>query len=321
MIKQIIQRAVAGSGCSPDEAKQLIELPEKELFSGATQIREAHFGNRIQLCSIINAKSGKCDMDCSFCSQSGHHSTQIESYPFLENPELKSRIQETIADSKRKCGVVTSGGKLSEQELTRLEDVVRDIGNGEDPAVCASLGRLTAEELSRLKASGIGRFHHNLEASANYYPTVCSTQKWEQRLDTVKAALAAGMQVCSGGLFGLGESWQDRIDLAITLRELGIDSVPVNFLYSHEGTPLEAVPPMQASEALRIIAVYRYLLPKKTLRICGGRSHVLGDRQKELFAAGANGLMTGNYLTVAGSQYENDLNMIRELRLVIESAN
>lgn len=257
-------------------------------------------------------------MDCRFCSQSGHHSTQIESYPFLERNTLQEQIQETVADGQRLCGVVTSGGKLSSSELNELEAVVQEVGDGKSAPVCASLGRLDTRELKRLKNAGVRRFHHNLESSKNYYPTVCSTQQWEERKKTVEAAQTAGLAVCSGGLFGLGESWQDRIDLALSLRELGVDSVPVNFLYAHQGTPMEANAPLSAEEALRIIALYRFLLPTVTLRICGGRSHVLGGRQAELFRAGANGLMTGNYLTVAGSQYAQDIAMIEACGLEVE---
>lgn len=319
MPKKIIDRAVRGMGCTVQEALKLIELPEEALFAGAARIREAHFGNRVQLCSIINAKSGKCDMDCRFCSQSGHNSTDIETYPFLERITLKEQIQETIADGRRLCGVVTSGGKLSGSELQELESVVQEIGKNVSAPVCASLGRLKAKELTQLKAAGIRRFHHNLESSEHYYPSVCSTQRWEQRYETVKAAQEAGLAVCSGGLFGLGESWQDRIDLAIALRELGVDSVPINFLYAHSGTPMEKNDPLSAAEALRIIALFRYLLPVTTVRICGGRAHILGSRQEELFIAGANGLMTGNYLTVLGSQYEADLAMIAKCGLVVQN--
>lgn len=310
---------MAGNGCAPQDARQLIPLGESELFTGATRIRETHFGKQIQLCSIINAKSGKCDMDCRFCSQSGHNTTDIEAYPFMPPDELKVRIEETTAENNRHCGIVTSGGKLSGKELKELAETVRAISGGEPAPVCASLGRLTQTELANLKAAGLTRFHHNLEASESYYPEVCSTQQWSQRLETVKAAQAAGLKVCCGGLFGLGESWDDRIDLALTLRELGVDSVPINFLYAHPGTPMKDAPPLTAEEALRIIALYRFMLPNVTLRICGGRTHVLGDRQADLFAAGANGLMTGNYLTVAGSQYEADLAMIHTLGQEIAS--
>ena len=317
MITHLINNAINGIGCSAAEALELIHHDETELLAGATRIREAHFGSTVQLCSIVNAKSGKCDMDCRFCSQSSHNSTEIESYPFIDSQSLETQIHEAIDAGDRLCGVVTSGGRLSTEELTELAATVRKIGGGEKAPVCGSLGRLLKENLIMLKEAGITRFHHNLEASEGYYTEVCTTQQWSERLETVKAAMDAGLAVCSGGLFGLGESWQDRIDLALTLRELGVDSVPINFLYAHSGTPLKDTPPLSASEALRIIAIYRFLLPTTTLRICGGRSHILGNRQPELFGAGANGLMTGNYLTVAGSQYEADLAMIQSLGLHI----
>lgn len=314
MLQKIIRDALAGTGCSATEAISLIQLDEQELFHAATQIREAYFGKEVQLCAIINAKSGKCDMDCTFCSQSGHASTEIDEYPFMPPSELAPRMETILENHDFRCSVVTSGGKLSGSELVTLFETAE--GMGEAP-LCASLGRLTGEELAKLKQSGIARFHHNLESSQAHYPKICTTQTWQQRLDTVKAAQAAGLDICSGGLFGLGESWKDRIDLALTLRELAIDSVPINFLYPHDGTPLRHTPPMESAEALRIIAVYRFILPTVTLRICGGRTHVLGDRQADLFAAGANGLMTGNYLTVAGSQYETDLTMVQRLGLHI----
>lgn len=317
MLMQIEKEALRGFGCSKAEAEWIArEAPEDGLFAAATRIRERYFGNKIQLCSIINAKSGQCDMDCRFCSQSGHSSTAIATYPFMDKDALKQGIAEVVAGKDRHCGVVTSGGKLSGGELNVLMEIGREIAG----PVCASLGRLTQEELAGLKQAGITRFHHNLETAEGYYPEVCSTQQWSQRLETVKAAQAAGLKVCCGGLFGLGESWDDRIDLALTLRELGVDSVPINFLYAHPGTPLKDVPPLSAGEALRIIALYRCLLPGVTLRICGGRTHVLGGRQAELFAAGANGLMTGNYLTVAGSQYDADLAMLHGLGLEVEPA-
>lgn len=318
MFQKIVKNAINGNGCSAAEALSLLDLSESELFQAATEIREAHFQNSVKICSIINAKSGKCDMDCRFCSQSAHNETPIDVYPFLDNETLEQEIHRAIDGGDRHCGIVTSGGKLSSDELEEFAATVEKMGGGNSTPICGSLGRLPADDLKRLKDAGVSRFHHNLEASESYYPTICSTQAWSDRLQTVQAAQAAGLDVCSGGLFGLGESWQDRIDLALTLRELGVDSVPINFLYSHEGTPLAGTVPLSAEEALQIIAVYRFLLPTTTLRICGGRAHVLGDRQADLFAAGANGMMTGNYLTVAGSQNDSDLRMIESLGLVVE---
>ncbi|MDZ8118000.1 biotin synthase BioB [Pontiella agarivorans] len=320
MINELKETCMTGTGCSAEEALRLVDWDEAELLAAATEIREAFFGNKIELCSIINAKSGKCDMDCRFCSQSAHNSTEIDVYPFMDSQTLEAGIREDLKDGNRKCGVVTSGGKLSTGELRAFSDVVKKIGGGAEAPVCGSLGRLTPEDLAMLKASGVTRFHHNLETSENYYSEICTTQDWKQRLETVKAAQAAGLKVCSGGLFGMGESWEDRIDLALALRELGVDSVPINFLYAHPGTPMKDREPMSAEEALKIIAIYRFLLPNVTLRICGGRAHILGGRQSDLFAAGANGLMTGNYLTVAGAQYEADRIMIESLGLEIAPA-
>ncbi len=318
--EKLITQAIAGTGCTAEEALDLLDCPESELFAGATQIREAHFGKWVQLCSIINAKSGRCDMDCRFCSQSDHNTTDIDSYPLMENDTLQNEIQRIVTDGTRRCGLVTSGGKLESAELGQLTETIGRIEEEKRSSLCASLGRLTKEELDDLKASGVTRYHHNLETSEPYYPEICSTQEWSERVQTIQTAMKAGLQVCCGGLFGLGESWQDRIDLAITLRELGVDSVPINFLHAHPGTPLKDMPALSASEALRIIALYRFLLPTTTLRICGGRERVLGDRQADLFAAGANGLMTGNLLTVAGSQAKVDRAMIRRLGLELQPA-
>jgi len=317
MLSSIISQAILGIGCSPEEAKYLLSVDESELLNGTEKIREAHFGSEIQLCAIINAKSGKCDMDCKFCSQSRYNTTEIDEYPMMTGDELTRQIEEITKNDDCRCSVVTSGGKLSNDDVEDLVKTVGEMKFGERSPMCASLGRLTPKELKDLKAAGVTRLHHNLESSKEYYPEICTTQTWEQRLKTVKAAQEAGMDICSGGLFGLGESWDDRISLALTLRELEVDSVPINFLYSHEGTPMCHEKKLSASEALRIIAVYRCMLPKAVLRICGGRTHVLGDRQSEMFKAGANGMMTGNYLTVSGSQYEIDREMLDGLGLKV----
>jgi len=318
MFQTIISNAIAGKGCSPEEARFLLEVNEDELLAGTQRIREAHFGNEIQLCAIINAKSGKCDMDCTFCSQAKNSKAEIEEYPLMPPSVLSEEIQKITDTQNCRCSIVTSGGKLSGSDVDEIVETVGAMNfteGGKKSPMCASLGRLNSRDLAALKEAGVTRLHHNLESSKEYYPEICTTQTWSQRLKTVKLAQEAGMEICSGGLFGLGESWDDRISLALTLRELEVDSVPINFLYSHEGTPLCHQNRMSASEALRIVAIYRCMLPKAILRICGGRSHVLGDRQFDIFTAGANGLMTGNYLTVSGSQYDMDIAKMKELGL------
>lgn len=308
-------------GCSKKEALRLAtEVDEKELFHNATKIREHFFGNSVQLCMIINAKCGKCAMDCGFCSQSMHHGANSDSYPLFEPSQLAEHINNLSKNTIHHCGIVTSGDRLKSSEVDHICEAISSIKNSVSFNICASLGLLASEDLEKLKAAGLVRYHHNLETSENYYSNICSTQKWQQRYSTVKKAIESGLEVCVGGLFGLGETWEDRIDLAITLRDLSVNSVPINFLHPQPGTPLENQPLLSPEEALRIIAVYRHLLPGTTLRICGGRPTVLKERQKDMFNAGANALMTGDYLTTSGQIPESDKHMIQELGLTITSS-
>lgn len=298
------------AAATPADALALLSLPKERLYASATALREAAFGRGIVLCAIINARSGNCSMDCRFCSQSRHNHTPIDVFPLLPDEELRERILRLAQLPVARIGVVTSGSALNGEELLRLRNVIAGLPAAVRPRVCASLGKLTAEDFSRLAASGLTRFHHNLETSQGYYPSVCTTQTWEQRRETVLRAGRAGMAVCSGGLFGLGESWEDRVDFAFSLKKLGVRHVPMNFLHPHPETPLAGQTPLTADEALGIIALFRHILPQATLRVCGGRPLALGDRQNEIFAAGANALMTGDYLTTHGWSIAHDLEMI-----------
>lgn len=320
------------------------EMPLDELIHAASFVRHEHFNNEIEFCAIINAKNGRCTMDCRFCAQSIHYVTQvkdhelcpqrlatnesgssqgaeapietqphwdarIESYPLLERGKL---VQETQSQWKRgihRIGWVTSGCSANNDELSQIVEAASQC-QGE--RLCVSLGQLDEESLKRLKKAGITRYHHNLETSEKFYPTVCSTQRWRDRYDTVCRAKRIGFEICCGGLFGLGESWQDRYDLALTLRELAVDSVPINFLSPISGTPLADQSKLSTEEGLRIIAMFRLLLPKTTIRICGGRPSTFGNRQSEVLDAGANAIMTGDYLTTNGISPESDLYMIEQ---------
>lgn len=306
-------------GCSYKEALRLATEADKEtLFNSATKIREHFFGNSIQLCMIINAKSGKCSMDCSFCSQSMHHGTNSDTYPLFSLSQLTEHINNLSKNGIHHCGIVTSGDRLKSREVDSICEAISTVKDSISFSMCASLGLLAKEDIEKLKTAGLVRYHHNLETSERYYPGICTTQKWQQRLLTIKKAIESGLEVCAGGLFGLGETWEDRIDLAMTLRDLSVNSVPINFLHPRPGTPLENKPLISSEEALRIIAVYRHILPSTTLRICGGRPGVLKERQKDMFKAGANALMTGDYLTTSGQIPESDVQMIRELGLTIK---
>lgn len=312
-----IERAIAQGGLKREEVRHLIDMEEKELFAGATEIREHHFGNKIEICFIINAKSGNCNMNCRFCSQSGFNTTQIEKYPFKSEAQLEEIVREWEDLPVERCGIVTSGGALTDDDVEKLARFIenRRKAGKKTPKICGSLGRLKDHAIERLKQAGLTRLHHNLETNESFYPQICTTQTWRDRLDTVRCARQAGLSVCCGGLFGLGETWDDRISFAEELRREDIRNIPINFLYPHPGTPLADRPVMPAEEALRIIALFRYMMPDATLRICGGRVSVLKQRQYDIFAAGANAMMSGNYLTIPGAGIQTDLAKLRELGL------
>ena len=318
------QKALEQGGLGREEARELVDLPEDELFTGATQLREHFFGHDVEACFIINAKSGNCNMNCRFCSQSGFNSTEIERYPFMSAEKLGEIVADWEPYPVGRCGVVTSGGALTAADVEKLATFIEGhLASGKTrPQICGSLGRLKDAALTRLKQAGLTRLHHNLETCESFYPNVCTTQTWRDRLDTVHQAQQHGLSVCCGGLFGLGESWDDRITFALELKREGIRNIPMNFLYTHPGTPMARQPVMPPEEALRIIALFRHLIPDATLRICGGRVSVLKERQYEMFAAGANAFMTGNYLTIPGAGIEADMAQMEKLglRLVEQAA-
>lgn len=297
------------------QAEALLNLPEADLFASATRLREAAFGRGISLCAIINARSGNCCMDCRFCSQSRHNPTFVAVFDLLPDDILRERILALAALPVSRIGIVTAGAALCSDELHRLCALVRSLPDAVRARVCASLGRLSGVQFAALRDAGLTRYHHNLETSQAYYPSVCTTQTWKQRHDCVQLAHDTGFSVCSGGLFGLGESWADRIAFAFSLKAMHVRFVPINFLHPHSQTPLAAQPPLHAGEALRIIALLRHILPQAVLRVCGGRPLALGARQHEMFAAGADALMTGDYLTTHGQGIDDDLAMLAALDL------
>lgn len=306
------------NGCDRGTALELaLHGTDATLFDSAARLRQAAFGRRVELCAIINARSGNCGMDCRFCSQSRHNSTGVAVFPLLPDAELAERTARLADSPVRHIGLVTSGGALEGGEFVRLRDFIASCPDGVRRKLCASLGRLSQGQLEALHAAGLPRFHHNLETAESYYPNICTTQRWQDRRATARRARAAGLELCCGGLFGLGESWEDRVDFALALREEGVRNVPLNFLHPHPHTPLGGRPPLDAAEALRIIAVFRHILPQATLRVCGGRPLVLGGRQADIFAAGANALMTGDYLTTRGGGLEDDIRMIQAQGLEI----
>ena len=288
---------------------KFLETPLEELLREAGRVRDEHFGNSIEFCAIINAKSGRCPMNCRFCAQSIHYATEIESYPLLDTETLVTKTQNQWNRGIHRIGWVAGGTTISDDEVAKVATTARQCCGGR---LCASLGRLDRNALQSLKNAGVTRYHHNLETSESFYPTICDTQKWSDRLATVERVKSLGMEICCGGLFGLGESWKDRYDLAMVLRKLDVDSIPINFLHPIPGTPLADSPILPVEEALRITAMFRICVPQATIRGCGGRPSVFGNRHAEILRSGINAIMTGDYLTTSGITPENDLQMIRQ---------
>lgn len=302
---------------SREEARELLRLPGEAFLSILASAATAASlgGSRPFTCGIINAKSGRCGEDCAFCAQSGRHATTTAVYPLLGEEALLERAEHLAAAGAAYMGIVASGVGPTARELDALCRTAERISRRVGIKLCASLGVLEGDQAFVLKQAGFTSYHHNLESSRSYYGKICTTHSYERRLETVIKAGAAGLRVCSGGIFGLGEDWEHRLELALTLRELHVDSIPVNFLIPIPGTSLEHAPGLEAREALAVIALFRLMHPARDIIICGGRAHTLGAWENSVFFAGANGLMVGDYLTSPGSSPAKDREMLRVLGL------
>lgn len=291
-------------------ARALLGIPASELLVRASALTGRFFGRRVGLCAIINIHSGGCAMDCAFCSQNAKG--LMDQRP-MQMDELEKRLLALAATPVSHIGLVASGGVIGEKLFGKLLEFFGQCPESIRNKICVSFGRLDPEKLRLLKQAGIRRYHHNLETSEKFYPRICHTQKWSDRKKTIEGAINAGLEPCCGGLFGMGETWADRAELAVTLGELGVREVPINFLNPRPGTALASRSGPETKEALRILALFRNILPRANLRVCGGRLESLGNRQKDMFGAGASALMTGDYLTTKGVALAEDLAMLREL--------
>ncbi len=301
------------------EAARLLSLPLGFLLERADALREAAHGRVITACSIVNAKSGDCPQDCAFCAQSIHWGTDAPRYPLLSEDDILSAALRAEEGGASRFSIVTSGLSPTDAELERICRAVERIRAESSLAVCASLGVLDEKRLAMLASAGLSRYHHNLETARSFYPSICSTRSWEENRDAIVAAREAGLETCCGGIFGMGESLEQRGEALEQIRELAPDGVPVNYLVPIEGTPLERLGALPVEEALKTAAVARIIMPDAEVIICGGREFTLGDRQGELFRAGASGLMVGDYLTVRGNTAEADRRLVHEAGLVLAS--
>ena len=287
-----------------------------DLFALANRARIKNRGNKVDLCSIVNAKSGACPEDCSFCAQSAHNNSSADIYPLRDRTGIIEAASHAKEQGVKRFCVVTSGKKPSVKELEEICGYINEIKKI-GLSACATLGMLDPDQLKVLKSAGLHRYHHNLETSEAFFSEICTTHTYEDKIKTILAARSIGLSICSGGIFGLGESWEDRIEMAFALREIGVDSVPVNFLTPVDGTPMGSRELLDPLEALKIIAIYRLIMPDTEIRVCGGRPATLRSLNALIFTAGADGLLLGNYLTTTGRSPDDDLQMINDMGLVV----
>lgn len=311
-INQLKSRILAGGQIDRAEALSLYDAPLEELCAAADEIRRHFCGARFDMCTIINGKSGHCSENCKYCAQSAFYHSPIEEYPLLEADEIAEQARVNDSQGVLRYSIVTSGKRLSSDEVDKMCEAIRLIRRETNISVCISFGLLDEAQFRKAKEAGAVRVHNNLETSRRNFPNVCTTHTFDDKLAAIKAAQNAGLSVCSGGIMGMGETPEDRVDMALTLRELGIKSVPVNMLNPIPGTPYENLPKLTSDDMRRIVAVFRFLLPDASIRLAGGRG-LLPDKGRACFESGANAAISGDMLTTAGISVATDMALVKEL--------
>ena len=310
-VKTLGKSVMDGQAILFADALSLAQEEDFDALLEASQcVREKYCQNRVTLCSIMNAKSGMCSEDCRFCAQSGHYTTGVQVYPITSfESALRAAV---IAESHgiQRFALVTSGKKLNDREFSKILEIIHGLRRTVKIDLCASLGALTRERAEELKEAGITRYHHNVETSSDYFPQICTTHTYLDRIETIRTVIAAGIEPCCGGIIGLGESMEQRIRLAFEIKAMGVKSIPLNILNPIPGTPLEHMPRLAPDEILRTIAMFRLIIPDSELRYAGGRC-ALGDKQRLGLIAGISSVMVGNFLTTAGNDISQDLAMIK----------
>lgn len=311
--EQLKNKILNGGQISREEAVLLADAPLRELTDAADEIRKKICGSKFDICTIINGKCGRCSEDCKYCAQSIHYHTSCsETYPLLNTEQLLEGARYNDARGVLRYSIVTSGRKLSDQEVDQMCRSIRTIRKETSIQVCVSFGLLKEEQFRKLRKAGASRVHCNLESSRRYFPMVCTTHTYDEKIETLKAAKRAGLSICSGGILGLGETMEDRIDMVLTARELGVRSIPMNLLNPIPGTPYEHNRPLTVEEACRCTAIFRFLIPDASIRLAGGRG-LMDDQGKACFQSGANAAISGDMLTTAGITVESDMELIKRL--------
>ncbi len=324
-ILSIRSEVLEGKAITYDQAEKLLATPSDlipYLAAAANEIRIRFCGQRVELCGLVNAKSGACSEDCRFCGQSAHAKTETPVYPLLSADEMVKRAKEAEAQGVTEFCIVTSGkGATKREEFETILEAVRRIKKETSIKIDCSLGFLSDDQMKELKAAGVYRNNHNLETAQSFFENVCTTHRYSDRVEHVRRLSKSGILPCSGGIIGLGETGAERLEMAFALRELNVDCVPINILNPRPGTLLEGTPVIDPKEVIKTIAIYRFILPKSIIKIAGGREVNLRDLQGAAFQAGANGLVLGSYLTTPGAGADRDLTMLRDLGFDVRNRN
>lgn len=313
IVRELKDKVMAGGSICREDALKLASAPFEEMNEAADEIRSRFCGQNFDLCTIVNGKCGKCSEDCKYCAQSVHYHTACdESYPLLSSKELVEQAKYNADQGVLRYSIVTSGKKLSDREVDQVCESIREIRKETGIQVCVSFGLLSGEQFKKIREAGASRVHCNLETSERFFPQICTTHTYADKIETLKAAKQAGLSVCSGGIIGLGETMEDRIDMVLTARDLGVRSIPLNLLNPIPGTPYEHNPILSSDELCRTAAIFRFLIPDGAIRLAGGRG-LIGDKGEKCFRSGANAAISGDMLTTSGITIQSDMALLERL--------
>ncbi|SHJ48735.1 biotin synthase BioB [Tepidibacter formicigenes] len=314
-IETIKNKVLNGEDLNYEEAIKIANIDENDiesieaLLNGGNEIRKEFVGNKVDLCTIINAKSGRCSEDCKYCSQSAHYNTGVKEYPLLSYDEVLKRALDMEKKGVHRFSLVTSGRGIEGDDFEKILDIYRKLSKDTNLNLCASHGIITYDQALKLKEAGVSMYHHNLETSSNNYENICTTHTYRDRVNTIKNCIKAGLDICCGGIIGMNEGMEDRVKMAFEIKNLNIKSIPINILNPIKGTPFENIKALSPIEILKTMAIYRYIIPDSYIRYAGGRI-ALKDKQNIGFRSGVNSALVGDYLTTIGSDIEKDKEMI-----------
>lgn len=312
-LDEALAKAMEGMPLTVDEAMSLNDtVPTDTLCDAADKVRRHWVGDVIDTCSIVNARSGRCSEDCKWCAQSRFHATGVTEYEYIPHEDLISAIRMNDAAGVRRFSMVTSGRRVPKAHMKRFCDMYRDAAAESPIYLCASMGLLGREELQMLKDAGVQRYHCNLETSSGYFPNLCSTHTHDDKLATIRTAREVGLDICCGGIIGMGETMRQRLELSQEARAAGAVSIPVNILNPIPGTPLEKTPLISEEEVIRTVALFRFMAPKVTLRFAGGRARLSKQSMERILRGGMNGALIGDMLTTVGNKIDEDFRMFDE---------